>query len=541
MSKKAENLTDIQIMLSDSGYQGYANLLSYFLEKNNSKGKRIIGFVGDELVGKSTVINMLLGERVLPTSIIPTYAELTVKYGDKAILLRGTQEETDISKLSELIDEEVDLNVTITNDFLRDNGVEFKEFHGVFGKQKSHDIVLMSYVYKCDAIVLVMSAEHFLSETERTFIENFVKYVGNEHILLVLNKLAFVNEGNIEHVLEYAQKQITKMFPGVSWCVFDNSGNIESIISTYSGKDVKSEILRFCNSENSFNNTSADNLLEYIKEQLKKDVKKLNEEQNENEEKLKNEQKKLAEQKAFEKSSVDDAIVEFRQRKISTADKVDKFIKEQFDAVAPELVNSYLLASNKYEWYENELEKVWKVYLSDVSSKTDEYASDEILKDIEWLNTLFQTKLGVKPIVVEMPEENLKKADKVVPYGNYKKIAPIGIGGSTIIGYCLFRIVGAAIGLGCGILAYSYLNSMDTTQDEEIKREITSMVRDISSKVRKLSKEEIEKIYDNVISEFKREAKNIIDSKYRFSEVTKSDTTDQIIKLSAIINKIEEE
>ena len=174
------------------------------------------------------------------------------------------------------------------------------------------------------------------------------------------------------------------------------------------------------------------------------------------------------------------------------------------------------------------------------SEKVDHFATSEINKDIDWINNLFETKLGIVNVRVRISEDNLNDEEKIITYGTYKRYIPIGIAGGVTIGYCLFRIVGAVIGIGGGLLAYLFLSVKDSSQIEEIRRNLNLKIKDISLSARKIFKNEIEQIYAEILSEFDNETKEILDEKYRFDYVDESHYMEQKQKLDNLIKKIEE-
>ena len=93
--------------------------------------------------------------------------------------------------------------------------------------------------------------------------------------------------------------------------------------------------------------------------------------------------------------------------------------------------------------------------------------------------------------------------------------------------------------MGGGVLAFSYLKFKESSQDEEIKRGISSQVRDISSEVRKLTRIDIGKIYDNIIAEFKKEVDDILDNKFRTVDENSEGFDSKISELQTIISKME--
>ena len=177
--------------------------------------------------------------------------------------------------------EETSSNVTIAvnNSYLKDKTLEFKEFHGLFSKKKLDDISLIIDVYKCDTVVLVMTAEHLLSETETMFISNYIKYGGANNILLVINKLSSVADSDTDNVIDYVEKQIQLKFGELEWSIFDDTGKYEKILNKHNKTDVKKEFEKLLGSERINDGyVLVKGVLEYIKthiESQKLEVEKL--------------------------------------------------------------------------------------------------------------------------------------------------------------------------------------------------------------------------------------------------------------------------
>lgn len=534
-----EKLNSIHEKLKNAEYSMYADLLSSYLVNCDDKENWIIGFVGDDLVGKSTIINVILENELLPTSVIPSMAEVTLKYGEQEKILTSTGE-AEKRTLAELIEADNFVEVITSNSFLKENSLVIKEFHGIINKQKLSNITLMSEVYKCDAIVMVMSAEHLFSESECIFIENYIQYVGANRLFLVINKLSFLAESDIENVLEYVQRQIAGKFSDIKWTIYNNLNRTTPLIERYGNKDIRDEMLLLLDMDKEQKNNFLRNLLQYIKEQLQTDVDALKKAQIKGLDEVKSENEKLAEKKKLELASIEEALIEFKQRKNMSVSQVDEFLKKQFDFILKELVNEFEDSPNKYVWYEKELESNWKKVVAVASERTDKFALETILKDIEWINEVLQTKLGLCPESLQISADNIKKNEKMAPYDLYKKYAPIGVGGLVIIGYCLLRITGAVIGLCGGVIACSYLGLKDKVQNEDIKRELSSKIKEVSFEVRKISRKDIETIYDDMVIKFEREAKCIIDAKYKFIDSDNYVQKYKTDKIQEVINYMEE-
>lgn len=538
--EKQTQLIKIKEELKEIGDKSLVTFLSNVLERKSEKNTHVIGFVGDDLVGKSTIINSLLGENVLPTTVIPSLAETTIKYGNERGVYDRNGSIIENSDLSQSVEEKDYVSISVNNEFLKKNSLVIREFHYLLNKEKLSNIDTMDDIYNCDAVILVMSAEHLLSEMERAFIDNYRKYVGANHFLLIINRLTYVEETEVEHILDYVKNQISSKFSDVNWMVFEPSEKYEDLIKKYTSVDLESGVMALFNMKQDADDIPVRNTLGYIKEQLEIQRKELENLERKNKEERRKEKEQREKQKELEQASIDGALIEFQQKRNNTIESIDGYIKEQFDGILSEIEKEFLGASNKYSWYENELDALWRRLVASVSEKVDCFTTSEIEKDIDWLNGLLETKIGITPVSITVSESSMKSVDKIVPYGVYKRYAPIGVAGGVAIGYCMFRIVGAAIGLGGGLLAYSYLGMKDSTQTEEIQRQLRSKIKDISSHIRKISEQEIEKIYAKILSEFKNEAIDILDTKYGFDCTENNDYIEQRQRIDNLIKKIEE-
>ena len=89
-------------------------------------------------------------------------------------------------------------------------------------------------------------------------------------------------------------------------------------------------------------------------------------------------------------------------------------------------------------------------------------------------------------------------------------------------------------------MAYTYLKLKDIAQSDELKNKINSKIRDISYETRKASNKEITKIYEDILREFKREASEFIEMKYKINDIEVNSHKEEIDTLTKIIRKIEE-
>ncbi len=168
-----------------------------------------IVFVGGGSRGKSTVVNALLGEEILPSKLSPTTAVITiVRYGEdkKATVFykdEGMKPETvPIERLREFviipkgghtedslgsrIDTPIEkIEISYPFDLCR-NGVEIVDTPGL-DDDYSRTKIVMGYLPNSDAAVVVLSSQQVLTEDETRLIEEELIPRGFNHIFYLIN------------------------------------------------------------------------------------------------------------------------------------------------------------------------------------------------------------------------------------------------------------------------------------------------------------------------------------------------------------------
>lgn len=168
-----------------------------------------IVFVGGVSRGKSTVVNALLGEKILPSKLSPTTAVITiVRYGEDkqaTIFYKDKQmkpETVPIERLREFviipkgghtedslgsrIDTPIEkIEISYPFDLCR-NGVEIVDTPGL-DDDYSRNKIVMGYLPNSDAAVVVLSSQQVLTEDETRLIEEELIPRGFSHIFYLIN------------------------------------------------------------------------------------------------------------------------------------------------------------------------------------------------------------------------------------------------------------------------------------------------------------------------------------------------------------------
>ena len=164
--------------------------------------------------GKSTLINALLGESLLPTAIVPLTSVVTVLgYGEhlniEVLFHNGERKKISQPELVEYITEKGnprnqkgvrEVAITYPSDYLKD-GVRVIDTPGV-GSVYSHNTeVAYNYLPQVDAAIFVVTVDPPLSAAEQEFLKDIREYV--HKLFVVLNKVDYVEEAQRQEALEF--------------------------------------------------------------------------------------------------------------------------------------------------------------------------------------------------------------------------------------------------------------------------------------------------------------------------------------------------
>jgi len=266
---KEEMLKCTTGLLEVCQYLGLADkqkMLDYWQQKIMDN-RFILLVLGDFNRGKSTLINALLGDKILPAKMVPTTGNInTIKYGDgpKALVSFRDEnrepEEISFAKFREIV--QIDLNnedseetrvyfsknpvkhieVFYPLDLCR-NGVEIVDSPGLNDDQ-SRSEVTKDYISKADVAIILLSAETFLAKNESELIEGLIKS-GFRNFFFVVNFIDLVdNEDELEELEEGARTKLTELINDIPLKIFFLSAD-QALEGKIAGNENDIEMSRF--------------------------------------------------------------------------------------------------------------------------------------------------------------------------------------------------------------------------------------------------------------------------------------------------------
>jgi small GTP-binding protein len=221
--------------LCDSQYADVSKLIN----KLNQK-QIIVSVFGQFKRGKSTLINSILNEQILPVGIIPVTSVVTeIVYGDKnaEVYFGEDIKEIKFEELSEYINEQNNPNnvknvtsvrLSFPSTFLK-SGITIVDTPGVGSVHKHNTDMAYSYVKKSDAVVFLLSVDSPINEIESDFLIQIKQYISK--IYFAVNKIDLLNEKELSDYLNYCKKIICDLINTCSVTIFPISAK-ESDLGT---------------------------------------------------------------------------------------------------------------------------------------------------------------------------------------------------------------------------------------------------------------------------------------------------------------------
>ncbi|MDO8841508.1 dynamin family protein, partial [Methanocalculus sp.] len=191
------------------------------LEERLKQGRFHLAVLGQVKRGKSTLLNALIGEDLLPSSVIPLTAVPTfIQYGDQQMLrIRYTDTRPEIelkgestrwlnNQLMQYISEDEnpknckgirEVEIDHPGELLRD--VVLIDTPGIGSIYRHNTEATMNFLPQCDASLFVISADPPITEVEVAFLKEVKNRVG--YLFFVLNKVDYLSDTDLVVALDF--------------------------------------------------------------------------------------------------------------------------------------------------------------------------------------------------------------------------------------------------------------------------------------------------------------------------------------------------
>lgn len=151
--------------------------------------------IGEFNAGKSTFVNALLGDAILPMGITPTT--------DVIELVRYSQNKTHSDELrDDAIREWGHPNTGAA-------GVVIVDTPGTGSVFQKHERIAKSFLHRSDIVIFLISAKRAFAETERLYLELAKSY--GKKIIVVINQMDLLDQKEQNEVKNFVQQQIDEL------------------------------------------------------------------------------------------------------------------------------------------------------------------------------------------------------------------------------------------------------------------------------------------------------------------------------------------
>ena len=175
--------------------------------------------------GKSTFINSLIGDKLLPTAIVPLTSVVTVlHYGERqTVEVRfkdGTRKEIDRETLPDYVTEKGNpkngkqvarVEIAYPSEYLK-QGVHIIDTPGVGSIFANNTEMTYDFLPHVDAALFLLAGDPPISEAELVFLKDIRKFV--EKIFFIQNKVDYLDEAEREESMAFSKQVIREAIGG---------------------------------------------------------------------------------------------------------------------------------------------------------------------------------------------------------------------------------------------------------------------------------------------------------------------------------------
>ena len=187
--------------------------------------KITIAVIGQFKRGKTTLINTILGERLLPVGIVPITAAITrIEYAEPeetcdtsmatVYFTNGLSQQVPIADLNKYISEQenrdnergvAEVELQTNADFLKD-GLTLVDTPGVGSVHENNSKSAMDFARESDGVIFMISVDSPLNQIEVDFLRKVRRFAGKFYF--VVNKIDRVDEEELDEYLDYCRDLI---------------------------------------------------------------------------------------------------------------------------------------------------------------------------------------------------------------------------------------------------------------------------------------------------------------------------------------------
>ena len=192
------------------------------LERKLASNQLHLAVLGQMKRGKSSFINALLGDEILPTGVLPVTAVITeIKYGlaPQATIhfSTGAREQVDPGTLAGYITESgnpgnrkqvASVELAYPSPFL-ESGIILIDTPGIGSTHAHNTRTTEGYLEKVDAGIVMLSVDPPITEVESHFIRNLKQEIPK--LFFILNKIDIASTDEVSHISRFLEEELSRL------------------------------------------------------------------------------------------------------------------------------------------------------------------------------------------------------------------------------------------------------------------------------------------------------------------------------------------
>ena len=188
------------------------------LAQKLDKNQLTIAVIGQFKRGKTTMVNSMLGKKLLPVGIVPITAAVTrIEYGEessKVFFNNGLSEDVPAEELHSFISEQdnpdnakgvAEVQIRTKAEFL-ESGMVLVDTPGVGSVHENNSRSAYDFARKSDGVIFMLSVDSPVNQIEIDFLRSVRKYAGKFYF--AVNKIDIIDEEELQEYLDYCNALI---------------------------------------------------------------------------------------------------------------------------------------------------------------------------------------------------------------------------------------------------------------------------------------------------------------------------------------------
>jgi len=458
-----------------------------------------VAVVGEFSRGKSTLINRLIEDELLPVGDLPTTACLTrIASGDSRTMTLVSadgrrnslplpdNEPLDLGRLSASETNRV-VQLSIVNDWLESTGIQLFDTPGADDMMAENAILVSEAIANCDATLIAVSALSPLSLTEQNFVEEHVFQKQVPRVALVITRLDQLPAEQRAELVNYITDKASKWAPQTEVWLAHCPDAIGSTSSAVAGPDaIRRALTQWGKSPQRF----AQRLRQMVGQltQLSRaTVDNLRTQQAI----LQLEQDKRDHARADLKKEIisrqldwESAATSLQRLSLETEQKIERAIQDRLSDLANRLSSNLSRATRPNDWWTFDLPHRLNQELRAVASNLNQQVNEKLKQD-------FQAVLDqMKAANQVASNQSLDSVQLIAPknlhfvagdVSRFQTIGRVATGVAAIAGFALFGPVGGGVSVLGGLMTDRIIKSKTEDQRFELTKLLTDAMTRMAS------------------------------------------------------------